>query len=315
MKTGFSVKTGKKSAEIILLITPVLLFCFFSTGCQYAAPLALTSTTMGIAYYYTNVAEKTCCFDLDRVTRAALQALRKMGFSICDQSIAERERRIKIKAEAEDLDIIIKLKKVTSKCTKIKVKVKEGVKMDKATGTEIICQIEKAAKELTYTVGNYSFEVAMAPLNWSLTHEEIESIDGLPPKEAIRQCRVNNSPYVADGNKYIPISVDEAMTYRETGIASWYGPKATGKNGHYMTANGEIFDPNGLNAAHKYLPLSTYVRVTNLENKRSIIVRINNRGPFVNGRIIDLSAGAARKLGFYKEGITEVLVESVKVEH
>lgn len=309
------MKPRKKSAEIILLITLILLFCFFHTGCQYAAPLALTSTSMGIAYYYTNVAEKTCCFDLDRMTRATLQALRKMGFSICDQSMTEGERMIRIKAETENLDIIIKLKKVTSKCTKIKVKVREGAKMDKATGIEIVCQIEEAAKGLTYTIGGYSFEVAMAPLSWSLTHEEIESIDGLPPKEAIRQCRVNKSPYVASGKEYIPISVDEARTYRETGIASWYGPKAMGKDGAYMTANGEVFDPNGLSAAHQYLPLPTYVRVTNLENKRSIIVRVNNRGPFVNGRIIDLSAAAARKLGFYEEGITEVLIEALKVEH
>ncbi|MGD1999131.1 MAG: septal ring lytic transglycosylase RlpA family protein, partial [Desulfobacterales bacterium] len=60
------------------------------------------------------------------------------------------------------------------------------------------------------------------------------------------------------------------------------------------------FDPDGLNAAHKYLPLSTFVRVTNLDNHRQIILRVNDRGPFVDGRIIDLSAGAAKKLGFYE---------------
>ena len=78
-----------------------------------------------------------------------------------------------------------------------------------------------------------------------------------------------------------------------------------------MTANGEAFYPNGLSAAHKYLPLPTHVRVTNLENRRSIIVRVNDRGPFVKGRIIDLSAGAARKLGFYGKGTARVLVEAV----
>ena len=81
-----------------------------------------------------------------------------------------------------------------------------------------------------------------------------------------------------------------------------------------MTANGEVFDPNGLSAAHNYLPLPSYVRVTNLENRRSIIVRVNDRGPFVNGRIIDLSPGAARKLGFYKKGTAKVVIETVKVE-
>lgn len=81
-----------------------------------------------------------------------------------------------------------------------------------------------------------------------------------------------------------------------------------------MTANGEAFNPNGLNAAHKYLPLPSYVRVTNLENGKHIIVRVNDRGPFVDGRIIDLSAGAARKLDYFKRGTARVLVETVKVE-
>lgn len=81
-----------------------------------------------------------------------------------------------------------------------------------------------------------------------------------------------------------------------------------------MTANGEAFNPKGLSAAHKHLPLPTFVQVTNLSNNRRIIVRVNDRGPFVDGRIIDLSAGAAKKLGFYKQGTTRVLVETVQVE-
>lgn len=81
-----------------------------------------------------------------------------------------------------------------------------------------------------------------------------------------------------------------------------------------MTANGEAFDPNGLNAAHKYLPLPTFVRVTNLDNKRQIILRVNDRGPFIDGRIIDLSAGAAKKLGFYEKGTARVIVETVNLD-
>ena len=81
-----------------------------------------------------------------------------------------------------------------------------------------------------------------------------------------------------------------------------------------MTANGEAFDPKGFNAAHKYLPLPTHVKVTNLENRRSIILRVNDRGPFVAGRVIDLSAGAARKLGYYKQGTARVLVETIELE-
>lgn len=81
-----------------------------------------------------------------------------------------------------------------------------------------------------------------------------------------------------------------------------------------MTANGEAFDPDGLNAAHKYLPLPSYVKVTNLENRKSIILRVNDRGPFVDDRIIDLSAGAAKKLGYFKKGTAKVKVETIDVE-
>jgi rare lipoprotein A len=110
------------------------------------------------------------------------------------------------------------------------------------------------------------------------------------------------------------MSVENARTYRQTGVASWYGYETYRQKGGRMTANGEAFDPRGLSAAHKHLPLPTFVRVTNLENHRRIIVRVNDRGPFVKGRIIDLSAGAARKLGFYKKGTARVLVETVELE-
>ena len=166
-----------------------------------------------------------------------------------------------------------------------------------------------SAGKLIYIVGGFTFKVVAAPLSWPLTRQEIETIDGLPPKEAIRQGKVKKSPYVVRGKRYVPMSVEQARHYRETGIASWYGYETYRQKGGHMTANGEAFDPNGLNAAHKYLPLPTFVRVTNLENRRSIILRVNDRGPFVEGRIIDLSAGAARKLGFYDKGTARVRVE------
>ena len=88
-----------------------------------------------------------------------------------------------------------------------------------------------------------------------------------------------------------------------------------------MTANGEAFNPNGLSAAHKYLPLPTNVQVTNLENGRSIIVRVNDRGPFPSEnnphsgkRIIDLSWGAAKRLGFAKKGLARVRVEAIQLK-
>lgn len=175
-------------------------------------------------------------------------------------------------------------------------------------------KVTKFAGKTVYHVGKFTYTVVMAPLSWPLTREEIDSIDGLPPKEAIRQGRVKTSPYVVNGKRYVPMSVEEARTYRETGLASWYGYETYHQKGGHMTANGEAFDPRGLNAAHKHLPLPTFVRVVNLENKREIIVRVNDRGPFVHGRIIDLSAGAAKKLDFYKKGTARVLVEAVQLE-
>ncbi|MGE5475724.1 MAG: septal ring lytic transglycosylase RlpA family protein [Bacteroidales bacterium] len=109
-------------------------------------------------------------------------------------------------------------------------------------------------------------------------------------------------PYQVAGVWYYP---REDFDYDETGIASWYGPDFHAK----MTANGETFDQNAVTAAHKTLPMPSVVRVTNLENGRSIIVRVNDRGPFVNGRIIDLSRRAAQLLGMEGQGTAKVRVQ------
>jgi rare lipoprotein A len=114
-------------------------------------------------------------------------------------------------------------------------------------------------------------------------------------------------PYQVDGVWYYP-KVD--MDYDETGIASWYGP---GFHGEY-TANGEIYDQNALTAAHKTLPLPSMIRVTNLDNGRSIVVRVNDRGPFVNGRIIDLTRRDAQLLDFINQGTAKVRVQILKDE-
>lgn len=109
-------------------------------------------------------------------------------------------------------------------------------------------------------------------------------------------------PYQVRGQWYYPA---EDFEYSETGIASWYGPNFHGK----PTANGEIFDQNLVTAAHRSLPLPSAVRVTNLENGRAIMLRVNDRGPFARGRIIDLSRRAAQLLGFEKNGTAKVRVE------
>jgi rare lipoprotein A len=164
-----------------------------------------------------------------------------------------------------------------------------------------------------YTVGRFTFVVAKAPLDWPLVREDIESIGSLPPKEAIKRGEVKSAPYVVRGRRYVPMSMASAKSYREVGIASWYGLETRNQPGGHMTANGEAFDPNQLTAAHKHLPLPVYVRVTNLANRRSVILRVNDRGPFVPGRIIDVSSGAAKRLGFYNEGTARVRIETVEV--
>ena len=88
----------------------------------------------------------------------------------------------------------------------------------------------------------------------------------------------------------------------KVGVASWYGDKYHGR----MTANGEIYNMYKLTAAHRTLPFDTRLKVTNLKNRRSVVVRINDRGPFIRGRMIDLSYGAAKKLGMVKDGVQKV---------
>ncbi len=108
--------------------------------------------------------------------------------------------------------------------------------------------------------------------------------------------------YIIDGERYYPI--DSAKGFVQTGIASWYGDDFHGKK----TANGEVYDMNKKNAAHTILPFNTYVKVTNLSNKRYTIVRINDRGPFVKERIIDLSFAAAKEIDLVDPGTTKVEV-------
>ncbi len=109
-------------------------------------------------------------------------------------------------------------------------------------------------------------------------------------------------PYQINGVWYYP---SEDYSYDETGIASWYGPDFHGK----YTANGDVFDQNGVTAAHRTLPMPSIVKVTNLENGRSIEVKVNDRGPFAHGRILDLSKHAAELLGMDMQGTARVRVQ------
>ena len=117
--------------------------------------------------------------------------------------------------------------------------------------------------------------------------------------------RGNKSPYGVFGKSYTVLP--DSLGYREIGIASWYGKKFHGR----LTSNGEAYDMYQISAAHKSLPLPTEVKVTNLDNGKSIMVRVNDRGPFHEDRVIDLSYQAALALGFVDRGTAPVVVEAV----
>jgi rare lipoprotein A len=125
-----------------------------------------------------------------------------------------------------------------------------------------------------------------------------------PPPAAIHPTYKVGDPYQINGVWYYPA---EDLTYDETGIASWYGEDFHGK----YTANGEVFDLNALTAAHRTLPMPSIVQITNLENGRTLKLRVNDRGPYLRGRIIDVSRRAAQLLGFEGTGTAKVRVRII----
>lgn len=139
-------------------------------------------------------------------------------------------------------------------------------------------------------------------------HINYVSVPDAIPQYEIRTRAGNPDEYEVLGEKYRVLS--ESTGYSATGIASWYGTKFHGKK----TSNGEIYDMYRMTAAHKSLPIPSYVKVTNLSNEKSVIVRINDRGPFHENRIIDLSYVAAKKLAMQKAGTAKVKVEAIDPE-
>jgi rare lipoprotein A len=127
--------------------------------------------------------------------------------------------------------------------------------------------------------------------------------DAVPRNEPLN--RFANRPYVVLGREYVPATT--LRPYRERGIASWYGRKFHGQK----TSTGEVYDMYAMTAAHPTMPLPSYARVTNPANGRSVVVRVNDRGPFLHGRVIDLSYAAAHRLGIAQNGSGEVEVEAI----
>lgn len=120
-------------------------------------------------------------------------------------------------------------------------------------------------------------------------------------------------PYTVRGQSYHPMSVEQALHYKERGVCSWYNESRWLGLVRGNTSLGEKVMPWHIIGAHKTLPLPALVRVTNLENGHSLKVRINDRGPFIPGRILDVSPRAAKKLGFRKQGLTRVEVEVLSI--
>lgn len=134
---------------------------------------------------------------------------------------------------------------------------------------------------------------------------ELDQIpDAVPVAEPLN--RFTSQPYSVFGRTYTPM--DQPGPFSERGLASWYGRRFHGKS----TASGEPYDMYAMSAAHPTLPIPSYARVTNLDNGRSVVVRINDRGPFHPGRVMDLSYAAAHRLGYAKKGSAEVIVEAVQ---
>ena len=127
------------------------------------------------------------------------------------------------------------------------------------------------------------------------------------PRDEPRARSGNRSPYTVLGKSYRVMDDEDAQAYREKGVASWYGTKFNGR----ATSSGELYDICQFTAAHKTLPLPSFVRVTNLDNGRSLIVRVNDRGPFHSGRVMDLSYAAAVRLGVDRTGTARVELEAV----
>ncbi len=152
--------------------------------------------------------------------------------------------------------------------------------------------------------GRYALENDVAVLE----PIDLQAIPEVVPQAVKRTMAGNMSPYRVNGKSYRVLETENG--YQETGMASWYGRKFHG----HLTSNGEIYDMFKFSAAHKSLPIPSFARVTNLDNGKSIVVRVNDRGPFHDDRIIDLSYAAASWLDYADVGTARVIVEALTPE-
>lgn len=169
----------------------------------------------------------------------------------------------------------------------------------------VILQIGCASKNSNS--GRYHHTHDSYPIHKEIP-SEIHKIQDAKPKYEAKSKRGNPSSYTVFNKKYKVL--DSSNGFKEKGTASFYGKKFHG----YHTSNGEVYDMYKMTAAHKNLPLPTYLRVKNLENGKQVIVKVNDRGPFSKNRILDLSYAAAAKLGFLKKGTASVEITAIDIK-
>ena len=167
----------------------------------------------------------------------------------------------------------------------------------------VACSSNQSPIEAPANNSRYSIEQDRAPTR----PMDLTSVPEVVPGPVRRTLAGNRSPYEVLGKTYYVLPTEAG--YSQRGIASWYGEKFHG----HKTSNGEIFSMYEVSAAHKSLPIPSFLKVTNLDNNRSIVVRVNDRGPFHGDRIIDLSYAAALKLGYAHRGTTRVQLDAVIV--
>lgn len=167
------------------------------------------------------------------------------------------------------------------------------------------CATDSGQSGGTDNAGRY----AMAQDRGPADDVDVSAVVNAVPRYEEPRSAGNKSPYTVWGKQYQVMARASADGYVETGTASWYGKKFHG----HRTSNGETYDMYEMSAAHKSLPLPSYARVTNLDNDRSVVVRVNDRGPFHGDRLIDLSWAAAKKLDFLGNGTARVEVAAITV--
>ena len=182
-----------------------------------------------------------------------------------------------------------------------------GVKVRcRLVGWGLLCALVLAGCGTNQTASTGAGQVDRAPVASAKMLARLVALPN-PAVKKVTKSKYGNGPvYTVLGKSYRVM--DNAQGFRQEGIASWYGAKFHGRK----TSSGEVFDAYKLSAAHKHLPLPSFARVTNLANGKQTIVRVNDRGPFHDDRVIDLSYAAAVKLGFHEYGTAKVMLEVVE---